>query len=345
MLAIEAGVAVFVGQVAHVVAAVEGGPRGKVPTPVNRDAFSNLIVLCYPCHRIIDNDALREKYPPKLLMKWKRDREREFDATTLAELDELGSVFTALPAMLVEVMKQTSAELRETVTRLEAAGQLTHRSAEVLIRAVDTLPSESTVGDLALAAQRLYMVSELLPADVLKASGDTLTAAAELLSASGVSNAAEQLHDAAQVLTQDNALSQLQHTASEIQSMIESLPDLESYRDLVTRMERAALRPSPAARSREDATPWWPDFREGCLGVMAVVAVVLLIGAGIGWWLTDQVHADQQEEREACTGAKPPRGFRVTRPVEVEGSPSVSPSPYTWRLSRSSWNLRWRSPT
>jgi hypothetical protein len=56
VIVIEGGEPVFVGEVAHIVAAVESGPRGKVNLS-DRDAFENLILLCGRHHKIIDDFA------------------------------------------------------------------------------------------------------------------------------------------------------------------------------------------------------------------------------------------------------------------------------------------------
>ncbi len=328
---IEADEAVFVGEVAHVVAAVEGGPRGKVPIPINRDSFSNLILLCHSCHRIIDHDVLHEKYPASLLLRWKRDKERDFDATTLAELDQLGPIRQVLPAILIETLKETSTELKETVTRLETAGELTHEAADMLLRAVDTMPSDTIVEDLAGAAYRLLDVADQLPAHVLSQAGEDLSNAAELLSAIDIGDAADSLRSAAHTFSDSSdVLARLQNTVTSLESAARSLPDPQSYEGVAARMEQATqIRPvAPVVEvdERHDGPP---------LGwiVVGVIAVIFAFGSVAGWWFTNSYYAEQQEERNACTGQKAPRGFKVTRPVEVDGSPSVSPSPYvcpTW---------------
>jgi|AntDeeMinimDraft_4_1070355.scaffolds.fasta_scaffold03948_1 uncharacterized Zn finger protein (UPF0148 family) len=67
----------FVASVCHIYAAEENGPRpNKNMTPEQKRSPENLILLCKICHEIVD--AEEEKYPAKILEKWKSDRERVF---------------------------------------------------------------------------------------------------------------------------------------------------------------------------------------------------------------------------------------------------------------------------
>src|SRR4051812_23717968 len=57
--------AIPVGQLAHNVAATDGkySPRGESPMiEVERNAESNLLLLCNDCHRTIDSSAYRDKF-------------------------------------------------------------------------------------------------------------------------------------------------------------------------------------------------------------------------------------------------------------------------------------------
>lgn len=68
------GDAVRLGQVAHIVAASDAGPRGdaEVPTPALA-AFENLILLCPTCHVIVDRAP--GEYPTEQLQQWKAEHE------------------------------------------------------------------------------------------------------------------------------------------------------------------------------------------------------------------------------------------------------------------------------
>src|SRR5262245_40677876 len=85
VVVIEGGEPVFVGEVAHIVGAVESGPRGDVAVK-DRDAFANLLLLCGRHHKIIDNHRTRDRYPAEVLREWKAVREADLDAQVAAEL-------------------------------------------------------------------------------------------------------------------------------------------------------------------------------------------------------------------------------------------------------------------
>ena len=69
---------VFIGQLCHIEAAEEGGPRFN-PDMTNEDrrAASNLMLMCYEHHKVTDDV---KKYPVKKLGKMKREHERRFSA-------------------------------------------------------------------------------------------------------------------------------------------------------------------------------------------------------------------------------------------------------------------------
>ncbi|WP_225414641.1 hypothetical protein [Stigmatella hybrida] len=67
---------VFIGQVCHIEAAEEGGQRfNPAMTNEERRAASNLMLMCYPHHKVTDNVA---KYPVETLRSYKADHERRF---------------------------------------------------------------------------------------------------------------------------------------------------------------------------------------------------------------------------------------------------------------------------
>jgi hypothetical protein len=61
-----------VGEMAHIIARNEGGPRGV--TGGGADTYQNLILLCPTCHRTIDK-APPGTYPEEMLHDWKRAHE------------------------------------------------------------------------------------------------------------------------------------------------------------------------------------------------------------------------------------------------------------------------------
>jgi hypothetical protein len=131
VIVLKNGQPVFVGQIAHIVAAVETGPRGTVPVD-DRDGFDNLLVLCGRHHRIIDDEQTSEFYSVEVLRQWKHDREAEFDDAARAELNRLPGLPDLLPELLTELFRDTTAELNAAVDRLETAGHLARETAQLL---------------------------------------------------------------------------------------------------------------------------------------------------------------------------------------------------------------------
>ncbi len=66
---------VVIGEEAHIVAEEDNGPRGDPSMPVSeRNAFSNLILLCPTHHRLIDKEHGRH-YTVAILVQMKADHE------------------------------------------------------------------------------------------------------------------------------------------------------------------------------------------------------------------------------------------------------------------------------
>jgi hypothetical protein len=64
----------LVGEVAHIVAEKQGGPRGNSPLRVDeRNEFRNLILLCLAHHKLVDDHP--ETYSVEMLAKMKSDHE------------------------------------------------------------------------------------------------------------------------------------------------------------------------------------------------------------------------------------------------------------------------------
>lgn len=69
---IEGGKHYTVGEMAHVIAQSEGGPRGIAGG--GSDRYDNLILLCPTCHRDVDK-APAGTFPAEVLHNWKRKHE------------------------------------------------------------------------------------------------------------------------------------------------------------------------------------------------------------------------------------------------------------------------------
>jgi hypothetical protein len=147
VIVVDGGVPIFVGEIAHIVAALPSGPRGS-ESVADREGFDNLLVLCGRHHKVIDNSSTRDRYPVAVLRAWKADREAEFDTATVAELRDLTGLSARLPGLLIEVFHDTTTKLEATVGRLEAAGQLSHEMAQMFLASLAAVTSPGPdVGD------------------------------------------------------------------------------------------------------------------------------------------------------------------------------------------------------
>jgi len=68
------------GEVAHIIAASEDGPRGSEESADLRIGYSNLMLLCPRCHIEIDRDP--NKYSSELLHQWKQEHEKRIEIQT-----------------------------------------------------------------------------------------------------------------------------------------------------------------------------------------------------------------------------------------------------------------------
>ena len=330
MIVIDHGEVVFVGDVAHIIGASRAGPRGAAVIP-NREAFSNLLLVCGRHHKVIDDRRTRDKYPPDMLRQWKRDREYEFDATTLAALDQLGSLTGKLPGLLVQSFKETTAELKATVDRFEEAGLIAHNAAEMLRDAVEQMPALGS--DLHRTAQLLMSFADQMP---------HFGQSAMHLSSFADSGAGRSLYDVAEALNKFSTtvdVYELQRTVDQLNVVADRFPNPHDFREasaelsearravVVPRPRVAGLGPQDAVADVEPDT----DLFRVVKAVLISVVVGLVIGAaGVGWLMHNSA-VKATQTRQACTGASAPPGFVVQRSVKVQGK--LSPSPYvcpTW---------------
>lgn len=78
-----------IGQISHIYAAADNGPRGKPGlTTKERNAPGNLVLLCPTCHVIVDKQY--KEYPATLLLQWKQQHEREFREDVSVRMAEIG---------------------------------------------------------------------------------------------------------------------------------------------------------------------------------------------------------------------------------------------------------------
>ncbi len=78
-----------VGQIAHIYAVADNGPRGKPGlTEAERNAPDNLILLCPTHHVVVDGQY--ETYPAATLFDWKEKRERRYREQVKDRISEIG---------------------------------------------------------------------------------------------------------------------------------------------------------------------------------------------------------------------------------------------------------------
>lgn len=68
------------GEVAHIIAASQDGPRGTEESANLQIEFSNLMLLCQQCHKEIDDNP--DRYPSELLSEWKWKHEDRIEIQT-----------------------------------------------------------------------------------------------------------------------------------------------------------------------------------------------------------------------------------------------------------------------
>ncbi|QEL55187.1 hypothetical protein [Chromobacterium paludis] len=67
-----AGKSIHIAEMAHVFAAIDGGPRTNlVLSKEERGAFENLIMLCSNCHTMVDKAP--DAFPVEMMLRWKRE--------------------------------------------------------------------------------------------------------------------------------------------------------------------------------------------------------------------------------------------------------------------------------
>ena len=73
------GELIHIAEIAHIIAAMDGGPRANAEVSVEaRGCYENLILLCPACHTIIDKAP--DKYPDVLVLEWKREHTEKLRA-------------------------------------------------------------------------------------------------------------------------------------------------------------------------------------------------------------------------------------------------------------------------
>lgn len=76
----------WVGQICHIRAKSPGGPRyDPNQNDLDRDSFHNLILLCSPHHKVIDDPSQLAKFTVEVLTQYKQEHESKSHNTILSE--------------------------------------------------------------------------------------------------------------------------------------------------------------------------------------------------------------------------------------------------------------------
>lgn len=106
--------ALVLGQIAHIYAASNDGPRGNSKlTDKERNGPDNLILLC-PTHHI-EVDGQHETYPAALLIQWKARLERRFREELGVTISDIGfaELEVAARALMSAATAEDSGDLRQ----------------------------------------------------------------------------------------------------------------------------------------------------------------------------------------------------------------------------------------
>lgn len=183
-------------QVAHIYAVRPGTPRFREElSDEERDAFSNLLLLCLPHHTEVDDKKTgEERYPPELLHKWKVDHEGG-NGPALAVLGPIDE--ERLTELLVDVFAPPVERLQAIAEQLEETGTLNAETVVELRQIIDVLTNTPTGPDAGIAASLGY-AAEIFGSSNFDTAAKSIAAAAETLPSSEEIN---QLREAADVIS------------------------------------------------------------------------------------------------------------------------------------------------
>ncbi|OQS30788.1 hypothetical protein B0T41_00295 [Chromobacterium violaceum] len=104
-----AGKSIHIAEMAHVFAAIDGGPRTNPNlSEEDRGAFENLVMLCANCHTIVDKAP--DAFPDTMMMSWKREHANKlqglFGAVTFGDRASARQVVEPLLAENHAIFKQ-----------------------------------------------------------------------------------------------------------------------------------------------------------------------------------------------------------------------------------------------
>ena len=176
--------AAVIGQICHIYAAADSGPRGKPGlTEKARNAPANLILLCGHHHPLVDKQW--ETYPAEMLVAWKKAHEAKFQEGT-AEAIQQQAAMQRLAFLTDYSNDQINAEIERIRKARFLAGFVTKEAASVLATRVDAAEfaggsSDTRARALAWCARLLSQDDTSVQAQVLLAKAKTLGAGEEAI--------------------------------------------------------------------------------------------------------------------------------------------------------------------
>jgi len=176
--------AAVIGQICHIYAAADSGPRGKPGlTEKARNAPANLILLCGHHHPLVDKQW--ETYPAEMLVAWKKAHEAKFQEGT-AEAIQQQAAMQRLAFLTAYSNDQINAEIERIRKARFLAGFVTKEAASVLATRVDAAEfaggsSDTRARALAWCARLLSQDDTSVQAQVLLAKAKTLGAGEEAI--------------------------------------------------------------------------------------------------------------------------------------------------------------------
>ncbi len=181
--------------VAHIYGVKPSTPRFRADLPPDeRDAFTNLLLLCQAHHDEVDDPRDGEqRYPASLLLRWK-SRHEGADGPALAALGRIDP--DELSALLTAVFTPPLQRLEAITQRLERTGEVNAQTVRELKQVISVL-SVTSEGFDARTARTLGYAAEVLGSSSFHTAARRLDHAAEVLP-----DAADKMVRAAQTMAQ-----------------------------------------------------------------------------------------------------------------------------------------------
>lgn len=172
--------AAVIGQICHIYAAADNGPRGKPNlTEKERNAPANLVLLCGHHHPLVDKQW--ETYPATMLIAWKKAHEAKFQKET-AEALQRQSAMHQLAFLAAYSDEQINAEIERIRKARFLVGFHFKEAASTLATRVDA--AEFAGGSREIRARALAWCARLLALGETSVDAQVLLAKAKILGAS-----------------------------------------------------------------------------------------------------------------------------------------------------------------